>query len=165
LKVELLAIDTDIHCTVPRAISFTAALYTVGMPPEFIGVGRGLHEIVQKYGQEGLRFLLSVYPQLKHDLNFALKYMNQKISRGIFSEQLREAYQLDVMYAIEYLHLKERDDAYREDAFYHTLLKAIRPILLHNLGKQKDLFDDHEEEMKILKEWIVKLGKLRGSLG
>lgn len=165
LKAELLSIDTNIHCTVPRAISFTAALYTVGMPPEFIGVGRGLHEIVQKYGQEGLRFLLQVYPQLKHDLNFALKYMNQKVSRGIFNEQMREAYQKDVAYAIEYLHLKELDDAYREDAFYHTLLKSIRPILLHNLGKQKDLFNDHEDEMKILKEWIVKLGKLRGSLG
>lgn len=165
LKAELLAIDTDVHCSVPRAISFTAALYTVGMPPEFIGVGRGLHEIVQRYGQEGLQFLLQVYPQLKHDLNFALKYMNQKVSRGIFDDRIRDAYQKDVAYAIEYLHLKEPDDAYREDAFYHTLLKAIRPILLHTLGKQKDLFDDHEEEMKILKEWIVKLGKLRGSLG
>lgn len=165
LKAELLAIDTDIHCTVPRAISFTAALYTIGMPPEFIGVGRGLHEINEKFGQEGMKELLQAYPQLKHDLNFALKYMNQKVSRGILDECVREAYQKDVLYAIEYLHLKEPDEAYREDAFYHTLLKAIRPILLHNLGKQKDLFDDHEEEMKILKEWIVKLGKLRGSLG
>ena len=165
LKQDLLAINTDVHCTVPRAISFTAALYTIGMPPEFIGVGRGIDEIVQKYGSEGLDFLLKVYPQLKQDLNFALKYMNQKIGKGIMIEVVREAYQKDVLLAIEHLHLKAMDEAYREEAFYHTLLKAIRPILLHSLGKQKDLFDDHEEEMKILKEWIVKLGKLRGSLG
>ena len=165
LKQDLLAINTDVHCTVPRAISFTAALYTIGMPPEFIGVGRGIDEIVQKYGSKGLDFLLKVYPQLKQDLNFALKYMNQKIGKGIMVEVVREAYQKDVLLAIEHLHLKALDEAYREEAFYHTLLKAIRPILLHSLGKQKDLFDDHEEEMKILKEWIVKLGKLRGSLG
>ncbi len=42
---------------------------------------------------------------------------------------------------------------------------SARPIILHLIGKQKDLFDDIEEEQKILREWIIKMGKIRGSLG
>jgi phosphoenolpyruvate carboxylase len=165
LKSELRSINTNIHCAVPRAISFTAALYTIGLPPEFIGVGRGIEEIIAKFGNEGLNFLLSVYPQIKHDLNFALKFMNQKVAKGVLDESIREMYRKDVELAIHHLNLKVMNEEDREEAFYHTLLKSIRPILLHNLGKQKDMFDNQEEEMKILKDWIVKLGKLRGSLG
>lgn len=165
LKKELELIDTDIHCTVPRAISFTAALYTIGLPPEFIGVGRGLKEIEEKFGKQGIQFILNVYPQLEHDLNFALSFMNQKVAKGILNEPIREMYREDVELASHYLNLKVISEVEKEDSFYHTLLKSIRPILLHILGRQKDMFETHEEEMKILNEWIVKLGKLRGSLG
>jgi phosphoenolpyruvate carboxylase len=44
-------------------------------------------------------------------------------------------------------------------------LKSTRPIILHLIGKQKDMFDDGREEQKILNEWIVKMAKIRGSLG
>ena len=56
-------------------------------------------------------------------------------------------------------------DEENEDLLYHTLLKSIRPILLHLVGKQDDLISDSDEEQRILSEWIIKMGKIRGSLG
>lgn len=165
LKEDLLGINTDIQCAVPRAISFTAAMYTLGLPPEFIGVGRCLKEISDKYGEKGINKLLNYYPQLKNDLMFASKYVNIKISKGIIDESARIEYQEDYDLACRLLKVCINDDEVNEDEFYHTLLKSIRPILLHLTGKQKDLFNDSEEEIKILNEWIIKMGKIRGSLG
>lgn len=165
LKEDLLAINTDIQCAVPRAISFTAAMYTLGLPPEFIGIGRSLKEISEKYGEEGIEKLLNYYPQLRNDLTFASKYVNIKISKGIIDESARLEYEEDYDLACRILNVCNEEDDVNEDEFYHTLLKSIRPILLHLIGKQKDLFNDSEEEKKILNEWIVKMGKIRGSLG
>jgi len=165
LKEELIGINTDIQCSVPRSISFTAAMYTLGAPPEFIGVGRGLKEVEEKYGREGIEKLLCFYPQLIKDLGFASKYVNVKISKGIIDETTRLQYQEDFDLACEMLNIQKEDAEINEDEFYHTLLKSIRPIILHLIGKQKDLFDDGEEERKILNERIVKMGKIRGSLG
>ncbi|MGH4050546.1 MAG: phosphoenolpyruvate carboxylase [Clostridium sp.] len=161
LKEDLLSINTDIHCSVPRAISFTASLYTIGAPPEFIGVGRGLKEVEDKYGKEGIKKLLDFYPQIKIDLLFAAKYVNLKVSKGIMPENARIEYKEDFILASKILDIQ----SYDEDEFYHTLLKSTRPIILHLIGKQKDIFNDGEEEQKILHEWIVKMGKIRGSLG
>lgn len=165
LKRDLLEIDTDVQCTVPRAISFTAAMYTLGLPPEFIGIGRSLKDIQEKYGDEGIEKLLLYYPLLKNDLMFASKYVNIKIAKGILDESARQEYQEDFEQACAILNISVLDDEVNEDEFYQTLLKSIRPILMHLLGKNKDLFNDGEEEKKILNEWIVKMGKIRGSLG
>ncbi len=165
LQQELTDINTNIQCSVPRAISFTAAMYTLGMPPEFIGVGRGLKEVQERYGKEGIEKLLYCYPQIEKDLFFAAKYVNVKVSQGIIEESARLEYQEDFNLACEILSIQIEHNEIIEDEFYHTLLKSIRPIILHLIGKQKDLFDDGEEEKKILHEWIVKMAKIRGSLG
>ena len=165
LKEELMDINTNIQCSVPRAISFTSSMYTLGIPPEFIGVGRGLKELEDKYGKAGIEKLLYFYPQLKNDLAFAAKYVNVKVSEEIIDETARLEYQEDFHTACQVLDIQIDDAPANGDKFYHTLLKSTRPIILHLIGKQKDLFEDGEEEQKIMKEWIVKMGKIRGSLG
>ncbi len=58
----------------PRAIGFTASLYSLGVPPEFIGTGRGLaaikgkQELVEKY-----------YVNSKKDLMQAGKFLNKDV--------------------------------------------------------------------------------------
>ncbi|MBI2029402.1 phosphoenolpyruvate carboxylase [Candidatus Gottesmanbacteria bacterium] len=58
----------------PRAISFTASLYSLGVPPELIGTGRALLAI-KKIGS--LSILEKYYPQLISDLTKAGKYLNK----------------------------------------------------------------------------------------
>lgn len=165
LRSELLGIDTHIECSVPRAISFTAALYTLGMPPEFIGVGRGLSEVLEKFGEAGISRILEYYPLLKPDLDFASKFVNSKVAKGIVSDEARLSYEEDFHLACDILGIRLDGDDVLEEGLYHTLLMSARPIILHLMGKSKDLFDNVEEEQKILKEWIVKMGKIRKSLG
>ncbi len=58
--------------TLPRAITFTAAFYSLGVPPEFIAFGRSLARL----NQSDLDLLKSVYPNLSKDLEAAGRYFN-----------------------------------------------------------------------------------------
>ncbi len=57
----------------PRAIGFTAALYSIGVPPELIGTGRGL-ENAKKMGQ--LDIVKKYYKYISEDLDQAGRYLN-----------------------------------------------------------------------------------------
>lgn len=61
--------------SLPRAITYTGALYSIGIPPEFIGTGRGL-QAAEKTGL--LPFLSNIYINLKRDLEHAGKYLNRE---------------------------------------------------------------------------------------
>jgi phosphoenolpyruvate carboxylase len=49
--------------SLPRAINFTGAFYSVGVPPEFIGFGRALHQL--DAGELGV--LTTNYPNMRND--------------------------------------------------------------------------------------------------
>lgn len=59
----------------PRAIGFTGALYSLGIPPELIGTGRGL-KALRKIKKLGL--LESYYKNLSSDLLRAGRFLNKK---------------------------------------------------------------------------------------
>jgi phosphoenolpyruvate carboxylase len=59
--------------TMPRAITFTAAFYSVGVPPEFIGMGRTLGGL--KPAQ--MELLKDEYPSLSADLQAAGRFLNK----------------------------------------------------------------------------------------
>ena len=61
--------------SLPRAITFTAIFYSLGVPPEFIGTGRALKEI-HKRGL--LPFLKRVYVNFERDIVHAGKYLNKE---------------------------------------------------------------------------------------
>ncbi len=57
----------------PRAITFTAVFYSVGIPPELIGLGRGLKEADDR----GLiPALEKLYPELRNELTHITGYLN-----------------------------------------------------------------------------------------
>jgi phosphoenolpyruvate carboxylase len=59
--------------TLPRAITFTAAFYSIGIPPELIGLGRTLKELDSKQ----LATLKEYYPNLIKDTKDWGQYFNE----------------------------------------------------------------------------------------
>jgi phosphoenolpyruvate carboxylase len=70
------------NVTLPRAITFTAGFYSLGIPPEFIGAGRCLRSLNDKQ----LQALMDEYPELPRDLERAGHYLNHdnlsKLAQG-----------------------------------------------------------------------------------
>lgn len=72
------------NVTLPRAIGFTGAMYSLGIPPELVGTGRGLREARRR----GLLPLVEqTYLGLKEDMRRAGRFFNKKtlkkLSQGI----------------------------------------------------------------------------------
>lgn len=63
-----------IQARFPRAIAFTAALYSVGVPPEFIGTGRGIRALRRNDDIEALEHLC---PTLRDDLVATANFLNK----------------------------------------------------------------------------------------
>jgi phosphoenolpyruvate carboxylase len=71
--IGLLAYSRSMHGQeLPRAITFTAGFYSVGVPPEFIGFGRTLKALSPKE----LTSLHDIYPSLTADYEAAGRYLN-----------------------------------------------------------------------------------------
>lgn len=66
----------------PRAIGFTGAMYSLGIPPELVGTGRGL-AIAKKKGV--LPFIERTYIGLREDLRQAGKFLNKKTLKKLTS--------------------------------------------------------------------------------
>lgn len=61
--------------SLPRAIKFTGSLYSIGVPPEFIGSGRGIRDAVR----EGkIKTIEKHYNNLVKDFVHAGKYLNKE---------------------------------------------------------------------------------------
>jgi len=77
--------------SLPRAIKFTAAAYSLGVPPEFYGTGRLLKYIKEKGCSDVLE---KFYPSLLSDLTRAGNYLNQanldKLGWSDISEDVKE---------------------------------------------------------------------------
>lgn len=75
LHVGLLAYPRKLGShTLPRAIAFTAGFYTIGVPPELIGVGRVLAGLTQ----EECRVLERYYPTLRAHLLRAGRFVHKE---------------------------------------------------------------------------------------
>lgn len=56
----------------PRAITFTAGFYSIGVPPELIGIGR----LLKSLSEEEIKVLEKEYPSMKDDIYRAGRYLN-----------------------------------------------------------------------------------------
>lgn len=130
----------------PRAINFTAAFYSIGVPPEFLGLGHALKNITP----DELKLVKKYYRNFKADLLRAGKYLNrhnlEKLeARDKGWHQVAE----DIRLAEEILGLsfgpKTKSDKLHE---YLTSGILVQP-------------DRH----KVIQDLIVETGKIRRSLG
>ena len=64
--------------TLPRAISFTASLYSIGVPPELLGLGA--------LDADDLAYVREVYPSFDQDMATALRYANEARVREVLGD-------------------------------------------------------------------------------
>lgn len=82
----------------PRAISFTAAMYSIGIPPEIIGTGRGLKK-AKKLGK--LSIIEKYHINIKTDLENAGRYLNKSVLQKLAKTHTAWRLILDDVTAIE----------------------------------------------------------------
>jgi len=141
----------------PRAISFTGALYSVGLPPELIGLGRGLDEVRRRWGNDALVRTLETYPAVKDDLEWAFRYLNLSVAQKVLPGDAFDEVRQDVELAAELVGVPFCEPS----GDYHLLLETIQPML-------RTLVNGHElpqADLDLVRSWLARLGVLRGSLG
>lgn len=169
--LEKLALDGSMSQfpELPRAIRFTASLYTIGIPPEIIGTGRGLKEIEERYGEEAIERILEDYcPGLEADLRVAMRYLNLSVIEGKVSEFAMRSLRRDVELIVDYVDIDLSESSPRE-MMHRTLSEMLKPYLLFILEGERDeligsLARDVEID-KLVRTLIINMGKLRRSLG
>lgn len=106
----------------PRAIGFTGALYSLGIPPELIGTGRGLHEAKQK---GYLPVIEKYYQFIKEDLLQAGKFVNKEVLAKLAKQIPAFAdIQKDIEYIEEYLG-KKLTPTTSEEKIHYGLVAQI----------------------------------------
>jgi phosphoenolpyruvate carboxylase len=135
----------------PRAITFTASLYSLGIPPELIGTGRSI-----RYAQENglIEVVEKTYINLKSDLQKAGKYLNRENLAELAKENSAwKDIQSDIESIEGYLgtKLEPKNVAERE----HELLTLK---IFDKLVRQVPDIDE-------LQDLIVQAAKIRKSLG
>jgi phosphoenolpyruvate carboxylase len=142
----------------PRAIKYIGALYSIGLPPEFIGTGRGLKEADDKGLLDVL--LKEYYPSLIGDLNFAQQFINLNMAKDFISYPAFKQVSQDVKYVYEFLTLNEE----RQNPLYWTLMETIRPSLKQITSRDKRVIDE-VTQMGLIESCIFKMSTIRGHSG
>ena len=160
---QLAAAPPLVTASLPRAISFTGALYAIGLPPEFIGTGRGLAAVSSRFGEDGVRRLLEIYPGLPADLAQAAHYANPGTAALHLPAAVMARLDEDFKEVSSRLGITA-GPASVEDQRYHVLLETVQP-LLRQLAAGEGEWAGEIADRDLVTEWICRLGRLRGSLG
>jgi len=164
LANELQKFKPKVIGELPRAISFTAALYSIGLPPEIIGTGRALDEVKERYGDGALDELLKIYPSLKEDLNFACRFVHLDNAREFLPTEVFAQVERDLKLIWRYLGVKIGSQT-QKDRLYATILETMKPILKEIIAGREEILADESLEENLVRDWILKLGLIRGGLG
>jgi phosphoenolpyruvate carboxylase len=153
---------TPPRVVLPRVIAFCAAMYSIGVPPEFIGTGRGLRAIRERLGEEVLsRFLRRYYPSLGQDLVAAHRHLHLENAACFLDDASLAEIREDIGLCGEHFDLEGPPEAQPTDE-YISLLEAARPLLRRAAEGRAQLSG---QQARLLDELILALGRLRGSLG
>ncbi len=136
----------------PRAITFTCILYTVGIPPEIIGLGRALEKIKKMFNLN----ISDFYPLFEKELDFLSEFINLNAARLILPKDVIKLIEKDI---------GNLDLESKADSMHAEISEIIVPYFLAYLnGSKKNLFKI-EEVTRVKDELIIRMGKLRKSLG
>lgn len=144
--------------TIPRAITFTGILYSIGLPPEFIGLGQALASVKANFGADGVSRFLLLYPGIKKDLKFASQFLSLKLAARFLDNKVAKLIKEDIYQVEDILNMQILN---QQNQAYVTLIEIIEPLMRQKAqGQRLD-----PEDQALLKSCLVRLGKMRGSLG
>lgn len=133
--------------SLPRAIKFTAACYSIGLPPEFMGTGRGLRD-AKAAGK--LELIEKHFFTMRHELKHAGKYLNWDNLKDLAAkEQWAADYLEDVRLCQEILGLE-----LGPSKNHHLLHRNLTANILLKHRMEMDFADD-----------LLEAAVLRKSLG
>ncbi len=135
------------NISLPRAIPFTAALYSLGIPPELIGAGRGIKKAIKM----GLwETVFPLYINLKEDLMISGYFLNRE---NLLQLAKRKSFWYDIMEDIDIIEkeLKINLGPQRQEHLEH--------------GKLTQKIYERISENKEVSQLITFAGMLRKSLG
>jgi len=135
--------------TMPRVITFTAALYSIGLPPEFIGLKATLESLSKDETQK----LMEYYPSLIADLETAGRYLSLETASEFLDLQVIKT----VKENVEAAHGLGVEIS--PDEKYHDLLTLLSSYLRILLKKYDASL------LRDARKIICQLGVLRGGLG
>lgn len=131
----------------PRAISFTAALYSIGIPPELIGTGRGL----KKAKQMGkLPLILTHYKYIKTNIDQAGRYLHKDVLKQLAKKSSAWGDILTDITALEEIFQISLEPQTKEEKEHHAIVGAIYEKIHHSLPSE---------------DFITQAALLRKSLG
>ncbi len=132
--------------SLPRAIGFTGSLYTLGIPPELIGTGRGLAKLTPKERE----LLEKTYIHLHDDLLRASRFVNLSVieKRAQSSDVWNEILQ-DIRGVEEYI---------GQPVGPKTTEEKEHALLVEQIAKKR-------EQGKEVTDQIIRAAVLRKSLG
>ncbi len=145
---ELLRMRPPRSVHLPRAITFSASLYTMGLPPSLIGLGRGLRAARRRLGEDQVEQLLKLLPLLPLDVEYELRFYAPDIARLYVKDEKTLAL---IEEDVEEARTLARRDPGPDTGHRQALLEAYEAIRL-------GLVDQAQKA-------VAKAGKIRGSLG
>lgn len=135
---------------IPRVIKATASLYSIGLPPEILGLG----STIEKLSNQQIRLLNEIYPSMICDIRTAARYVNLNIARKFIGQEISNAIEKDFKKAMELLHIEvEQDEQYQ--AFLTLLEQCLRALMS----------TPNSRSLREARALISKTGFLRGGLG
>lgn len=130
----------------PRAITYTAAMYSLGVPPEFIGTGRVLRSLNKSEGE----LLHGMYRCLEHDMKLAGRYLNKENLSFLAKRHAGwKAIQQDITYLEQYFGTKFGPQTNAE--YQHR-------------NATSDIYYQRKQHQD-MSATVLRAGKLRRSLG
>ncbi|MGZ4903516.1 MAG: phosphoenolpyruvate carboxylase [Halobacteriota archaeon] len=143
----------------PRAIKFTGALYSIGLPPEIIGTGRGMHEADKRGLLDAL--LNEHYGSLSADLSFSKRFIRLDMAKKFIPYAALKQVSQDLHYIDEYLIV----DEYEPDLLYGTLMETLAPSLQQFVSSKHELLVDEVTQLGLIESCLLKMSQIRGALG
>jgi phosphoenolpyruvate carboxylase len=121
----------------PRAIGFTGALYSLGIPPEFLGTGRGIKYAIKN---NQIKLLEKYYRNIKDDLSRAGRFVQKKILIELSKESSMWKDILDDVLEIEKYLGKELKPITKEEKEHFEIVAKLHEKM--DLGKNYQTYLD-----------------------